>query len=122
MLVGKHTKGGKSLVVWKQLKTTYVHGNGYVTIAKLRIPCRAARVIFDGPYNMHRKCRAEWAYVEEIFTEHGDHVEIGYSLHDSSFKYEIGKKVVPNSWDPSIDEQCTYGIHFFLKKEDALNW
>jgi hypothetical protein len=82
-------------------------------IVKLRIPADAKRSHAFG-----RKCRAEFADVLEIFgaTE-------AFSKEDSSFKYEVGKRVTPTKpFDEDFTQECSTGIHFFITKIEAENY
>jgi hypothetical protein len=45
-------------------------------------------------------------------------VSSAVSLHDTSFKYRVGKTVTPSFFNSS-DTTCTGGIHFFSSKERA---
>ncbi len=86
------------LIVWKKVS------NG---IAKLLIPKEAKRVNATS-----RKCRAEFAIVLDCPAK-------ATSLHDPSFKYKIGEKIIPHNFDENRWNECSGGIHFFLTKEEA---
>lgn len=57
-----------------------------------------------------RKCRCERALVLE-----GE----GISSYNSAFKYEVGKEVVADNYDPNRWNECGGGIHFFITREEA---
>lgn len=78
-------------------------GNG--TIAKLLIPEDAERSSSTG-----FKCRASYAIVLE-----GD----GTSIHDITFVYKTGEKVIPSGFDKDRWQECAPGIHFYLTREEA---
>ena len=40
----------------------------------------------------------------------------------SEFIYEVGKVVVEPQFDKDPWKKCSYGIHFFITKEEALNY
>ena len=86
------------LIVWKKVS------NG---IAKLLIPKEAKRVNATS-----RKCRAEFAIVLDCPAK-------ATSLHDPSFRYKIGEKIIPHNFDENRWNECSGGIHFFLTKEEA---
>jgi len=44
------------------------------------------------------------------------------SLHDKSFKYQIGKTVKPKFAFDTSDADCGSGIHGFLTQEEAINY
>ena len=90
-----------AFVGWKKLF------NG--AIVRLVIPHDAARVNAYGS----RKCRAEKAFVYEIFGEPS------VSKHDHTFEYKQGEEVIPGSFDPDPRVECSHGIHFFITREEA---
>lgn len=69
----------------------------------------------------HRKCRIPKAYVAEIidlkpsYTSNSNVTYLGRGI----FEYEVGKVVVPDSWDSDPREICTHGIHVFLTRKEA---
>lgn len=87
-------------------------------IIKIRIPAEAKR--FNALSS--RKCRAEYAIFDSI-VEGDQYVKVGYSKHDSSFKYilEKGTKIIPDSFDERNIE-CSNGVHFFLTLEEAKEY
>jgi hypothetical protein len=70
-----------------------------------------------------RKCRAESALVVSI-----NDIKTGKELtevvggHDSKFKYTAGEFVTPDKYNDSVLEECTNGIHFFITKQEALEY
>jgi hypothetical protein len=94
-----------AFVGWKKLQ-----GN---VIAKLVIPHDAERVNAVGS----RKCRASKVFVHEMFgaTE-------AYDKHSGKTLYKVGCEVFPDSFDPSIQEECTNGVHFFMTREEAEDY
>jgi hypothetical protein len=78
-------------------------------LVKLLIPKEAKRNNATS-----RKCRAEYADVLEIIG-----ADKAYSGHDSSFVYEVGKRVIPSAYDEDFLNECSSGIHFFITKEEA---
>ena len=36
--------------------------------------------------------------------------------------YEVGKEVLPDSWDDNRWNECSHGIHFFITKQEAINY
>ncbi len=93
------------LIVYKKIREGVV---------KLLIPRSAKRVNSTG-----RKCRAEFAVVQEL----PEGVKVGHSIHDSEFLYELYKPVEPTL--PFCEDrwiECSSGIHFFLTREEAENY
>lgn len=130
----KHMPKSGSFVAWKKVwvcvgisKYTDHERFLYQAILKLRIPARAKRVMcrYD---NLFRKCRAERAFVEGVYSNtSGRKIKLPKnhklrSCWDPRFAYEIGKKVEPVSYDPSEYEICTPGIHFFMTKREAQSY
>ena len=87
-------------------------------LAELVIPADAEKVLFKGG-----KCRASKAFVRSIQRlESGEPVDVGYSpISDNCLAYRVGETVAVYRFDESYAE-CTYGIHFFLSKEDAMKF
>ena len=88
------------LIGWKMLR-----GN---IICKLKIPYDAKRV--GGLVG--RKCRAE--FVDVLNGE-------GKADFDGT-EYRIGKRIVPDSFDPNPLIECSHGIHFFITKQEAEDY
>ena len=90
-----------SIIGWKKCQ------NG--VIVKLRIPEDAKRSHAFG-----RKCRAEFADVIEIFG-----ADKAVSNHDNTTTYEVGKRMIPDSFDEDFTHECASGIHFFITRAEA---
>jgi hypothetical protein len=91
-----------SIVGWKKLQNNI--------LAQLHIPYDAKRVNAIGS----RKCRAEFAYVTTL----SDGNTVGVASHDG-LEYRVGRIVIPDSFDPSPLVECSFGIHFFITREEA---
>lgn len=88
-------------------------------IVKLRIPEDALR-----SSETTRKCRCNKAEVIEIYNIDGtiaDERIIG-SSYDSSFTYEVGKTVEVQDFDTNRWKECARGIHFFINRQEAINY
>ena len=89
-------------------------------IVKLLIPEDAKRSSGTG-----RKCRADKAVVLEIQDIDGEALEgvAARSLYDSLFTYEVGKTVEPREpFDGCRWNECGSGIHFFINRQEAVNY
>ena len=88
-------------------------------IVKLRIPEDALRSTATT-----RKCRCNKAEVIEIYNTDGTIADerIVSSNYDSSFTYEVGKAVEVRDFDDNRWEECTRGIHFFINRQEAINY
>ena len=76
------------------------------------------------------KCRCEFAKVLEIQNEKNGIYEksekteiVNYNnLRLPYTKYKIGEYVYPDSFDDNRFNECSHGIHFFINKEEAINY
>ena len=69
------------------------------------------------------KCRCDKAKVLDIENiETGERVEEVKSSYDKNFIYRIGKIVSVDNFDDNRWNECSTGIHFFVNKENALNY
>jgi len=69
-----------------------------------------------------RKCRANEALVVGVVVGNAHDTGIYRSLRDRNFTYEIGKMASEPSFDPDIRVECTAGVHFFMTKEEAVDY
>ena len=88
-------------------------------IVKLRIPEDALRSSATT-----RKCRCNKAEVVEIYNIDGTIADerIVNSSYDYSFTYEVGKIVEVQDFDTNRWNECTKGIHFFINRQEAINY
>ena len=88
-------------------------------IVKLHIPQDALRSSATT-----RKCRCNKAEVIEIYNIDGTIADerIVSSNYDSSFTYEVGKTVEVQDFDSNRWNECTRGIHFFINRQEAINY
>ena len=69
------------------------------------------------------KCRCDKAKVLDIENiETGKKVNKVNSNHDSNFIYKLGEIVSVNNFDNNRWNECSTGIHFFINKENAINY
>lgn len=90
-----------------------------VYLVKLEIPEDAKRSSATT-----NKCRCDKAKVLEVVSLITNesikcviNVKFQYRL-----VYEVGKTVYPDSFDDDRWNECSHGIHFFINKQDAINW
>ena len=88
-------------------------------IVELEIPADALR-----SSACSRKCRCSHAKVVSITNDDGTpaHVEVVYSKHDSSFRYKVGDIVKVNNFDTNRWNECAPDIHFFITRQEAVNY
>ena len=104
-----------AFVAWKKCNTS-----GGLVIVKLLIPEDAKRSSGTG-----RKCRTDKAVVLEIQDMAGEALEgvVAISSHDPLFTYEVGKTVEPiKPFDDCRWNECASGIHFFINRQEAVNY
>lgn len=91
-------------------------------ILELEIPANAERT----SSMVGRKCRASSATpVRAIRRQQllgGPMPEFFRSLHNRGFIYEIGKVAVPSGYDGDVRIECAAGIHFFMTKQEAMDY
>ena len=110
-----------AIIGWKKLDA--VDENRCMTykkvIAKLLIPGDAKRSNSTG-----RKCRASKAQVLELQNIDGSpYTGVAESTHTGGFYYEAGKTVYPEKpFDDDRWEECASGIHFFITREEAVDY
>lgn len=69
------------------------------------------------------KCRCDKAKVLEIKEiETGLKVQAVNSSYDYQFIYRVGEIVTVEDFDDNRWNECSTGIHFFMNKENALNY
>ena len=88
-------------------------------IVKLSIPASAKRLS-----STSRKCRCNKAKVLEIYNLDGTVAEERecYSSYDKNFIYEVRKTVKVDDFDEDRWKECTQGIHFFMNRQEAINY
>ena len=71
-----------------------------------------------------QKCRCEFAKVLSIVRiENGEELQsIENTSYAPSIVYKVGEIVKPDSFDEDRWNECSHGIHFFINKQDALNY
>lgn len=68
------------------------------------------------------KARAELAHVVAIVDRQGNKYKSANSpTHNTGFKYHVGKKAKPDSFDGS-SSSCSNGINFFRTQGEAWSW
>lgn len=88
-------------------------------IVKLRIPEDALRSSAFG-----RKCRANKAKCLDIQNADGTYsglTEIK-SDYDSRFIYRTGETAIVDDFDTDRTHECSTGIHFFITRQEAVNY
>ena len=71
-----------------------------------------------------RKCRCDKALVMEITDLDGTNpiVEIENISREPHTLYRVDKMVYPDSFDEDRWNECSHGIHFYINKQDAIDY
>ena len=70
-----------------------------------------------------RKCRCSEALVVDITSIDGsEQYETAMSRHDRSFEYKVGEVVKVNNFDENRWNECSTGIHFFITRQEAVDY
>ena len=90
---------------------------GYIVV--LEIPEDAKRLSATS-----RKCRCDKAKVLEIQNIDGTKANVTKvkSGYDSGFVYEVGKTVSVDNFCEDRWKECSPGIHFFINRQEAVNY
>ena len=87
-------------------------------LVKLQIPEDAKRLSATT-----RKCRCDKAMVLDITSLDGEkHYDEVTNTNYKKTVYKAGEMVYPDSFDENRWNECSHGIHFFVNKEDAINY
>ena len=88
-------------------------------IVKLQIPEDAKRSSATS-----RKCRCDKALVLEIsgISDINTRLEFAYSKYDPSFIYQVGESVSVSDFDENRWNECSTGIHFFITRQEAVEY
>ena len=98
------------------LDTTGCHRS---CVVKLEIPADALRSSATS-----RKCRCSKAKVLSITNLDGTDadIDVAYSNHDPDFIYKIGEIVEVPDFDTDRWNECSTGIHFFITRQEAVEY
>ena len=71
-----------------------------------------------------RKCRCDKALVVSFTTLSGEPVDLKEipSNHDNGFVYHLGEMVSVPNFDEDRWNECAPGIHFFITRDEAVNY
>ena len=99
-----------AFIGWKKVEGKY--------LVKLQIPEDARRLSATT-----RKCRCDKALVLDITSLDGnEHYDEVTNTNYKKTIYKVGEMVYPDSFDENRWDECSHGIHFFVNKEDAINY
>ena len=70
-----------------------------------------------------RKCRCSEAEVISITSLNGNYsLTKAFSSFNPDFMYEVGKIVAVDNFDENRWNECSTGIHFFITRDEAVNY
>ena len=70
-----------------------------------------------------RKCRASKVKVLEITNiENTEKYETAVSKYDANFTYKVGETIEIKDFDEDRWSECSAGIHFFITREEAVQY
>ena len=100
-----------SFVGWKKVRGNF--------IVKLEVTENAKRSSAFG-----RKCRCNEAKVLDIQNLDGTSADVTevYSKHDANFAYRVGETVRVDNFDEDRKNECAPGIHFFITRQEAIDY
>ena len=100
-----------SFVGWKKVRGDL--------IVKLEVTENAKRSSAFG-----RKCRCNEAKVLDIQNLDGTSADVTevYSKHDANFAYRVGEIVRVDDFDEDRRNECAPGIHFFITRQEAVDY
>ena len=88
-------------------------------LVKLLIPEDARRCSATS-----QKCRCDKAQVLAITDTDGNNPidEVLNTSQDADLLYKVGETVYPDEFTDNRWDECSHGIHFFINKQDAINY
>lgn len=88
-------------------------------LVKLEIPEDARRCSAAGT-----KCRCDYAKVLKIIDPEDETKVIDEVVNKEYAKtvYKVGENVYPDSFDENRWNECSHGIHFFINKQEAIDY
>ena len=100
-----------SFTAWKKVRGDY--------IVKLEVAETAMRSSAYG-----RKCRCSEAKVLAIENADGSEANVKEvrSKHDANFVYRVGEIVRVENFDTDRRNECAPGIHFFITRQEAVDY
>ena len=98
-----------AFIGWKKVRDCLV---------KLLIPEDAKRIS-----STNNKCRCDKAKVLEITSmETNEHLDEITNTEHAPCVYKVGEMVYPDSFDVYRWNECSHGIHFFINKQEAVEY
>lgn len=113
-----------AFIGWKRVKYSQGYGKDRkYALIKLEIPEDAKRISASSLFD--RRCRCSKAKVLEIHdvdTNESLNAVVNYNNEARKLRYTVGETVYPDSFNDNRWDACSHGIHFFINKQDALEY
>ena len=106
-----------SFVGWKKAFEYDGYLKKRTMIVKLEIPADAERSSATT-----NRCRASKAMVLEIQNKDGTKADVTEVKSAFGGIYKVGKMVYPDEWDYNRWNEYGHGIHFFMTRDEAVEW
>ena len=108
-----------AFIGWKKVHEVDKNGEEIAYLVKLLIPDDARRCSAT-----NRKCRCDYAKVLAIYNISKNMEELD-SVTGSKYMpttYKVDENVYPDSFDDNRWKECSHGIHFFINKQEAIDY
>ena len=106
-----------AFIGWKKI-TSYKEAYKGHYLVKLEIPEDARRCSATS-----FKCRCDRAKVLEITRiEDGKNMDIITNTNYGECVYKVGEMVIPDGFNEDRWQECSNGIHFFINKQQAIDY
>ena len=69
-----------------------------------------------------RKCRCDKAKVLSVVDTDGNNLDYAISGYDANFVYRVGEIVSVDNFDDNRWNECAQGIHFFITRQEAVDY
>ena len=104
-----------AFIGWKKVRVTEEEK---IYLVKLLIPEDARRCSATGT-----KCRCDKAKVEAIYDlADMEDVDMVINTNYEQTCYKVGEVVLPDSFDDNRWNECSHGIHFFVNRQEAIDY
>ena len=87
-------------------------------ILELLVPADAQRVNAVGS----RKCRVSKAELVAATTLDGKPTEVTTFTAHGGYVWTVGQMHEPDSFDPSINVECSHGLHMWITRQEAVDY
>lgn len=113
-----------AFIGWKRVKYSQRYGkDGKYALIKLEIPEDAKRVSASSLFDRRCRCsKAKVLEIRDVDTNESLNVVVNRNNEARKLRYAVGEIVYPDSFNDNRWDACSHGIHFFINKQDALEY